>query len=182
MATAPELIAIARIIRPRGVQGDVVADILTDRAERWENLSRLRVETLGGESFDVDLVCARVHQSRIVLTFRSCRTRADAERLRGALVKAPALAAPSPDPDTFYHYQLVGCGVKTKTGETIGRVRNVCETGGAPLLEVIGDDGSEHLIPFVTTICPMVDVTTRLILIDPPEGLLDLTRSIRTKR
>ncbi|HXF05674.1 MAG TPA: ribosome maturation factor RimM [Blastocatellia bacterium] len=177
MRDAPELIAIARIIKPRGIRGEVVADALTDRADRWTDLQRLRVETPRGESFDLELERARVSGHQVLLLFRSCRTRAEAERLRGSWVKAPPDPSPSPDPDTFYHYQLLECTVRTTSGETVGRVHDVLETGGVPLLEVIGQDGHHHLIPFATTICPTVDVAARLIVIDPPEGLLELNRS-----
>lgn len=177
MRDAPELIVIARIIKPRGIRGEVVADVLTDRADRWTDLRCLRVETPRGECFDLELERARLAGHQVLLLFRACRTRADAERLRGGWVKAPPDPSPSTDPDTFYHYQLLECTVRTISGQRVGRVHDVLETGGVPLLDVIGEDGHHHLIPFVTTICPTVDVAARLILIDPPAGLLELNRS-----
>ena len=56
----------------------------------------------------------------------------------------------------------------------IGEVREVVRTGGAALLSVIDDEGSEKLIPFIESICVEVDIPGKKIVIEPPDGLLDL--------
>ncbi len=49
------------------------------------------------------------------------------------------------------------------------------ETAGTPLLVLDPEKGtSEIYIPFSRTICPVIDVRAKRIVIDPPAGLLDL--------
>jgi len=75
--------------------------------------------------------------------------------------------------DEFYDWQLEGCLVESALGLTIGRVREVMRTGGVELLVVENDD-REIFVPMVASIVTEIDISGKRILIDPPEGLLDL--------
>ena len=58
-------------------------------------------------------------------------------------------------------------------GTTVGVVREVVHLPSQDMLVVVADDQREVLVPFVSAIVPSVDVSARLIVIDPPVGLLD---------
>ena len=75
--------------------------------------------------------------------------------------------------EVFYH-QLLGAEVVTAEGEPVGRVREVFETAPTHLLEVKGEGGKLHLIPFSERIVRKVDVEAGRIVIKPPPGLLEL--------
>jgi 16S rRNA processing protein RimM len=45
---------------------------------------------------------------------------------------------------------------------------------GADLLVVRRTDGGELLVPFVAAIVPTVDLVGGFVVVDPPEGLLEL--------
>jgi 16S rRNA processing protein RimM len=48
------------------------------------------------------------------------------------------------------------------------------KTGGTEILVVADQSGKEHLIPLVDSIVVEVDLAGKTIVVDPPEGLLDL--------
>jgi 16S rRNA processing protein RimM len=49
------------------------------------------------------------------------------------------------------------------------------ETGGSTLLVLSREGGGEEIfVPFNRTICPEIDVRAKRILIEPPDGLLEL--------
>jgi 16S rRNA processing protein RimM len=75
--------------------------------------------------------------------------------------------------DQYYFHQLEGLSVETQSGRKIGIVRDVLGEGGNEVL-LIARDEKEVLIPFVNRICIEVDLGKRVIVIDPPEGLLEL--------
>ena len=77
---------------------------------------------------------------------------------------------------TFYRHDLVGCQVQTSAGAAVGVVQGVEGTLDRSRLVVQSPDG-EVLIPLVTAICTSIDVEAKRIVIDPPEGLLELNRS-----
>ena len=63
----------------------------------------------------------------------------------------------------------------TRDGRAVGTVRKVWEAGGAPLLILDSSAGKDEIyIPFNRSICPEIDVAAKRIVIDPPDGLLDL--------
>jgi 16S rRNA processing protein RimM len=74
----------------------------------------------------------------------------------------------------FYDWELEGCAVQIEKGPAIGTVREVMRTGGVELLVVEDAARHEHLIPMAQSIVVEIDLSNRTILIDPPEGLLDL--------
>ena len=45
--------------------------------------------------------------------------------------------------------------------------------GGAPLLKLEAADGREILIPFARSICKVIDVASKTIRVELPEGLLE---------
>jgi 16S rRNA processing protein RimM len=100
-----------------------------------------------------------------------------AEALAGRELRVPLeWLAPLPA-GTFYHHDLVGCRVETSGGGPVGIVSSVEGTMTGSRLVIEGARG-EILIPLVSDICPTIDVERKLIVVDPPEGLLDLnTRS-----
>ena len=63
--------------------------------------------------------------------------------------------------------------VETVGGEDVGTVREVYELGPADLLEVHGERGT-LMIPYRPEIIVEVDIGAGRLVIDPPEGLLDL--------
>lgn len=171
-----ELIGVARIARPRGVHGEVVADLLTDFPDRFAPGQRVYLQLAGGEVEVVTLETVRFHQGRAILRLVGIERIEDAERLRSAIVSVTREELVPLPADTYYDFDLVGCRVETRSGEPIGTVRRVDHYGAAPLLAVDGraeGRAAELLIPFVTQICPEVDLTARRIVVDPPEGLFE---------
>lgn len=77
------------------------------------------------------------------------------------------------DKDQYYLHQIIGFDVTTKSDEVMGRVKDALFVPGNELL-VIEKAGKEFYIPFAQSICLEIDHKTKKIVIDPPEGLLDL--------
>ena len=63
--------------------------------------------------------------------------------------------------------------VRTAAGVEVGRVQAVYTGAGGALLSV-DRNGAEVLVPLVKAMVPEVDVVARRIVVDPPEGLLDV--------
>lgn len=168
-----ELISVARIARPQGHRGEVIADLLTDFPERFSKLGSALIKKPNGELIRLQLQASRMHKGRIVLKFAGYDDMNAAEGLRDArvmittdqLVKLPA--------DNYFEFDLVDCEVTTTGGQAVGKVTGVQKFGAAPLL-VVRDEEREHLIPMVSSICVEIDTTQKRIVVDPPDGLLDL--------
>jgi 16S rRNA processing protein RimM len=118
---------------------------------------------------------AREHSGRLLVFLAGVADRAAADALRGMLFLVDSAdLPPSEDPDEYYDHELEGLEVRLTDGTVVGAVREVLHSAAGELLEVrAADDGREILIPFVTAIVPTVSLAEGVIVIDPPEGLLD---------
>ncbi len=176
MESDPEFLTIAHIVRPRGVKGEVVAEIVTNRPERFAAVTRVRLEASDGRWVESRLQRYWFHRDHVILKFEGCETIETASQFRGWWVKVARQEAIPREEDEYFLFELIGCEVWTESGQPVGRVRDVMETGDVPLLVVGGEEGGEVLIPFARAICPTVDVSAKRIIVSPPEGLLDLNR------
>ena len=169
-----DLVAVAKIVRSRGLRGEAVAEVLTDFPERFEGLETVTAVLPGGERRELKLENAWFQKERIVLKFEGLDTVEDAEALRDAEVCINETEAVELEEGEFFDWQLEGCEAVTVEGESIGKVREVLRTGGTEVLVVDAADGRELLVPFAESICTDVNVESKRITVDPPEGLLDL--------
>jgi 16S rRNA processing protein RimM len=167
-----ELVAIAKIVRTRGLKGEVVAEILTDFPERFELLEDVIAIRNGSERLDLKIEKFWFQNGRVILKFQDYNSIETAETLRDREICVPESGAVELEDDEFFDWELEGCKVETIDGMEIGNVRELMRTGGTELLVIQGDT-KEFLIPFAEAICIEVDVENKLIKIDPPEGLLE---------
>jgi 16S rRNA processing protein RimM len=168
-----DLISVAQIARPQGRRGEVIADLLTDFPERFARLDSVYVKRADGRLLAIDLESSRPHKGRVALKFAGCDSVDAAEGLRGARVMISRDELVELPEDTYYDFELIGCEVVGAGGQQLGRVDEVQNYGAAPLL-VIRDGKRELLIPLVLSICVEIDTARKRIVVDPPEGLLDL--------
>ena len=168
-----DLISVARIARPQGHRGEVIADLLTDFPERFARLGRVYVKRADGRLLLLDLENSRMHKGRVALKFAGCDTVSGAEELRDARVLISRDQLVELPEDTYYDFDLIGCEVVATEGRHLGRVEEVQHYGAAPLLVVRGG-ARELLIPFVLSICVEISIERKKIVVNPPEGLLDL--------
>ena len=116
----------------------------------------------------------RWHRDVLLLTIDGVESREGAEELRNTELLVDIAALPElDDPESFYDHQLVGLTARLTDGSELGAVVAVRHEGADLLVIDRGNDG-ELLVPFVSAIVPTVDVAGGFLVVDPPEGLLEL--------
>jgi 16S rRNA processing protein RimM len=180
-------VTLARIVRPRGIKGEVAAEILTDFPER---LTKLRQVWLAGAATAERQVRVRAcwlspsHGGQAIFHFEGYDSISQAQELVGLEVQVPLRERAPLPAGRYYISDLVGCEVwERPTGgasspdsaplERLGTVRDVQFPGGASLL-VVETSAGELLIPMVDEICVLVDPPARRIEVTLPNGLRDL--------
>jgi len=167
-----DLVAIANIVRTRGLKGEVVADILTDFPERFELLDTVTAVREDGETLELKIEKFWFQSGRVILKFAGYDTIESGETLRNVEICVPESETVDLADDEYFDWELAGCTVETIDGTRIGDVRELMRTGGTELLVVAGET-KEFLIPFAEAICVEVDIENKLIKVDAPDGLLD---------
>jgi 16S rRNA processing protein RimM len=171
----PSRIAIAKIARTRGNKGEVLAELHTDYPARFRELERVWLETPSGRALEAVLEEAWEHQGRIVLKFAGYDSISSAEALVGAWVEVDSSEAVPLPSGTYFDHELVGCQVWDVEGRSLGVVDDVLRIKGNHQL-VVAAEGGTFLVPATEGICRSISVERKEIVIDPPEGLLDLNR------
>ena len=172
-ASPSELVVIARAVRPRGLKGEIVAELLTDFPERFEDVEELVLVAPNGERKTGKLESYWFQNDRVILKLAGYDNVEAAKELVGFELAIPESDRVRLPPDHYYDWELEGCTVKVGK-ESIGKVNSVIKTGGAEILLVADEDGKERLIPLVDSIVVEIDPAGKTILVDPPEGLFDL--------
>jgi 16S rRNA processing protein RimM len=164
---------VGRIARAHGIRGQVIVSLDTDfPQERFRPGAELFIERNGAVQC-LTLTTVRFHRDRPVIGIAGVDTMSEAEALAGRELRVPVdRLAPLPG-GTFYRHDLIGCRVETRAGELVGTVEQVEGTLNGSRLVVAAPRG-EVLIPLVADICIDIDVAAKRIVIDPPDGLLDV--------
>jgi 16S rRNA processing protein RimM len=171
----PSFITIARIARTRGNRGEVLADLYTDFPDRFDRLDEVWLESATGQRRRIALEESWEHKGRRVLKFAGVDSISSAEDYVGNWVVIPIDQAVSLPEGTYFDHDLVGCIVVDVRGNRLGIVQEVLRIAGNNLLAV-RDASKEYLIPTVASICKQISVQEKQILVDLPEGLMDLGR------
>ena len=164
---------VGRIARAHGIRGQVIVNLETDfPEERFKPGSQVYAKR--GSSVDsLTVTTVRFQGGRPVIGLEGVGTMNDAEALAGLELRVPVEQLARLPDGTFYHHDLVGCQVVTRQGDVVGTVESVEGATGGSRLVVAGSRG-EILIPLAADICPTIDVRAKRIVVEPPEGLLDL--------
>lgn len=171
----PETVAVGRVLRPHGVRGEVVVEVLSDVPGRFKKGSRLTGIRAGEPPASLMIASGRRHKNGAVVRFEGIGNRDAAEELRGLDLEVPRAEVPAPPAGTYYQYELLGCLCRND-GEELGRVVEVMEDGGGVLLIVEGEGGRVP-VPFVKDFLREVDVAAGRIDLALPPGLLEACAS-----
>ncbi len=161
------LVRLGKVVRAVGLHGHLgVAGTEGALAE----LKAIALRRGEGEPEVREVVDARRQGRLWVVKVDGVVDRTAAEACVGAEVLAERAALGDAGEGRYYWADLEGLPVFTASGEAIGKVTGLYETGAADVLVVNGERG-EKLVPLAPYV--EVDLKTRRIVVDPPEGLLD---------
>lgn len=176
-------VTVIRLGRCRGLRGEIYGDVWNP-PERYGWLRRVWIRDgegkflFGGEP--VQVVEARPYKGRLILRFAGIGSADAARPLTGCEAVVPRRELPPLPEGEYYLADLEGCTViDRRTGAPAGTVTGWQDFGGSILLEMepVGEPGGGPVwIPLTHAICVEIRPAERRIVVDPPEGLLELNR------
>ena len=189
---------IGKIVSPQGLQGKVKVSSLNNLGEILEQSGEFYLQHSQNSTLETIEILSSYQipgKNLYLITIAGIEDRNQAAALRGCKILIQESEIILASEDEYYISQLINLEVyHQETGENIGVVNSVFYAGN-DLLEIklhqqptaVESSKSKSkkdkqkklkpvtvLIPFVKEIVPIVDLETRRIEIQPPEGLLDL--------
>ncbi|MFN8529417.1 MAG: ribosome maturation factor RimM [Anaerolineae bacterium] len=172
--TQPKYLILGEVLRPHGVRGEIRVRLLTDYPERIRALKTVYLaespDAAQVTSYEVEGI--RFHQAYGLLKLKKIDDRNAADLLRQLLVLVDLKHAVPLEEGEFYLYQLIGLRVETESGETLGTIKEVLETGANDVYIVDSPQYGEILIPALEWVVIKTDIPNGIMIIRPPEGLL----------
>ncbi len=173
-------VLLARIVRPQGRRGEVLADIFTDFPQHFAERKRLFLRPPSGARPDTmreaTVESHWLHKGRVVLKFSQVDSIAEAETLRGFELVIPREERMPLDGDAVYISDLLGLrviDVSRGGSEDAGEITDVEPEGAGPAMLVIRTPaGEELLIPFVRAYLRKIDLEAKRMEMELPLGLL----------
>ena len=175
----PRFLVVGHLNKPHGTKGELFVWPLTDHPEGiYAPGVVLRLGPQEADEPDPDLPPLRIERVRpfrrgYIVSFGGVTDRNGAEELRGCyLFQDFDALEPLAEGEVFYH-QLLGMEVVTTDGQVVGEVAELYELRPVNLLEVRRPQGA-LMIPYVPDIVVAVNAEENCVIINPPDGLLDL--------
>jgi len=161
------VVVVGRVGSPYGVKGWVNLHSFTTPPDNILSYQPWLLKAKGGRWRRLEEVQCRRHKKGFIALLEASGDRDTASRATGHFVGVPAGALPAiDDADEFYWRELVGCQVLDGSGNELGRVVNLLETGANDVLVVQDEDGEQMLIPFVAQYVQAVDTAARTISVN----------------
>ncbi len=113
------------------------------------------------------------HGRQLLIKLRGVNSIEEARQWVGFHFCVPETALQALKPGEYYEYQVIGLEVLDRNGAHVGVIIGTWSTPGGDLYVVRGKD-KEHMIPAVKEIVEKVDFAAGKVIINPPDGLLDL--------
>jgi 16S rRNA processing protein RimM len=170
----PEYLVLGEILRPHGVRGELRMRVLTGYPERINELEHvfLSRDEEGKKAVAYAVEHLRLHQAYGLLKLKGIDDRDQADRLRELYVLVDSENAIPLEEGEVYLYQIIGLQVVADTGEQLGILTDVLETGANDVYRVKSDTYGEILIPDIESTILDINLETNTMTVHLLDGLL----------
>jgi len=167
-------IALGIIRKAHGVRGEASVEAWSDSPERFTEVSAVTLVSPDESSTrDATIESVRIHAGRALVKFAGIESPEEVQLLQNWTVEVSSSEARKLDEDEYFLHDLVGLRLIDSEGIERGKVIEIEETGGGVLLVVEGPRGRFD-VPFAADICTKVDLNTKTIIVNLPDGIEDL--------
>ena len=167
----PVYLAVGLLRRPHGVRGEIMLEVQTDFPERLKPGEKLY---LGETHIPISIATSRPHNKGILLSFEGVADRDAIAHYRNNYLYVNLADWPPLPEGEFYDFELIGLEVVVEeTGETLGELMEIIETGANDVYLVQSADGREILLPAIPEVVLDIDLDQCRMSVYLLPGLLD---------
>ncbi|SDO80174.1 ribosome maturation factor RimM [Desulforhopalus singaporensis] len=166
---------IGKIAKPHGLKGELKVVSFSGQPERIADYPELVLVNRDGRlSVPLKLASCRPQGKNVVIGLEGISDRQGAEETVGAGVLVAKKDLPEPEAGEFYWHQYVGKNITDRDGNYLGKVVSLFNNGAQDVI-VASDGNDEFFVPVTREI--VVSVSEECLIIDPPEGLIEINRT-----
>jgi 16S rRNA processing protein RimM len=166
----PVYLAVGLLRRPHGVHGEILMEVYTDFPERLEDGTTV---FLGAKHKPATIRHIRHHNEGLLFSFEGVDTPESAGLLRKQLVYVKTATRPALPAGQYYHHQMIGMTVVDDSGNELGKLTEIIQTGANDVYVVLSGTGKELLLPSIKQVVLDVDVESNRMIVHLIPGLLE---------
>ncbi len=164
---------LGKIVRKHSFKGEVVIKLDTDEPELYRNMESVFVE-LGSNLVPFFIEKSSLHKgNQLRVLFEDLYTEEEADSILKSDIYLPLDLLPKLSGNKFYYHEVIGFAIEDVNFGVVGTIVHINDSAAQPLFE-IDREGSEVFIPMIDDFIKTVDRDNKTIVVETPEGLIDL--------
>lgn len=167
-----DLLRVGVISSTHGVRGEVKVYPTTDDLERFQLLKHVILDT-GKEKKELEVQGVKFFKQFAILKFKGIDNINDIEKYKGKDLLIKREDAVELEEGEYFICDLMECTAISDTGETLGKLTEVIQTGANDVFVIQKKDGKELLIPYTKECVLDVNMDEKTILVHVLPGLED---------
>lgn len=168
-----DLLRVGVIASTHGISGEVKVFPTTDDPQRFKKLKKC-ILIYKKEKIELDITGVRFFKNLVILRFRQFDNINQVEKYKSAELYVTRENAVELDEDEYFICDLIGLKAVDESGNVIGTVTDVIQTGANDVYEITADSGKQYLFPAIKECVLGVDLEAGVIKVHVMKGLLDL--------
>lgn len=165
----PEFLVIGRLGRTHGVKGEILMTVLTDFPERIVPGAKVFI---GPDHKEAIIKSCRAINQGLLIAFKGYPNPEKTSEFRNQFIQIlTSDRHPLPDGE-FYYHQLLGLAVITESGQVLGSLVEILETGANDVYVIQTQDNREILLPAIEQVILGIDLEKQTILVRLMPGLI----------
>ncbi|MBU5594583.1 ribosome maturation factor RimM [Amphibacillus sp. MSJ-3] len=164
---------VGKIVNTHGIKGEVKVVRITDFEQRFKQGNQLYLFLKDQkEPIVVKIQSHRKHKQFDMLLFEGLTSINDVEHFKEGILKVSEADLHPLEEGSYYYHEIIGCEVRTTTGESLGSISEILAPGANDVWVVKRKNDKDLLIPYIEPIVKQVNVKDKYVVIEPMEGLL----------
>jgi 16S rRNA processing protein RimM len=163
---------LGHVIKIHGIKGEVLVFIDADDPLRYNDLESVFVE-IKHKLIPFFIEGININGHDAIIKFEEVESIEQARKLLKSRLFLPLKILPDLGNDDFYFHEIIGYEVIDINTGKLGSIKSIYEANGNNLISTI-HKGKEILIPLNKCLITRLDKEKREIIMDLPEGLIDI--------
>lgn len=166
-----ERLEVGQIVNTFGIKGFVKIYPYVDDISRFDNLKIVHIKS---KKVDEELQIEEVkyHKNMVLVKFKGIETVENAEKLRNSYVEIDRADAIPLEEGQYFIADLLGLDVFLDTGEKLGVLEDIYNTGSSDIYVVKNELGKQFLLPYIDDVIKQINLDEGKIIVHIIEGLI----------
>lgn len=166
-----EYFEIGQIVNTFGVKGMLKIKPFTDNVEQFETLGTILV-VKNKETIEMKIEEVKYHKDMVLLKLEGIDDMTMAEKYKGCYIKIHRSKARHLEEGEYFIADIIGSEVYTDTGDYLGKVDDIYNTGAQDIYVVKDELGKQVLLPSIKEVILNVDIENQKVTVHLLKGLI----------